>query len=436
MGDPNLDRAKKRWYKLKDIAQQVALVNDDIRFKVVPAGRRSGKTERAKRYIAKQAMKNAGEKYFIAAPTRDQVKKIYWSDMKLLTFAFAHPNKPSETELIIYMPNGTEIHFIGLDKPARIEGIMWTGGVIDEIADIKGEAWEAHILPALNTVSPERPDYRAWCWLIGVPDGLNHYYDMAQYAEAANDPEWGLYHWKSSEILPKDVIESAKRQMSEKQFKQEFEASFETVSGRIYEDYSSDNHTQRTIQPHEQLLWMHDQNYTPLSSAIGVREKNAVYLCDEIVLESATSKQSALEFVERYKNHVNKHVLIYGDPAGRAGEKHGHASDYTDIEKVLRDNGWKYTRRVKVKHPPIKDRQNAVRAKVKTADGSISLFVNPKTAKWCDKGLSTVQLQKGSTFQEDQTNQYQHITTAIGYMIAYEFPIMVEKTNTGPQRWS
>ena len=431
-----LERAKKRWYKLKDIAQQVALINDDIRFKVVPAGRRSGKTERAKRYIAKQAMKNANEKYFIAAPTRDQVKKIYWSDMKLLTFSFAHPNKPSETELIIYMPNGTEVHFIGLDKPARIEGIMWTGGVIDEIADIKGEAWEAHILPALNTVSPERPDYRAWCWLIGVPDGLNHYYDMAQYAEAANDPEWALYHWKSSEILPKDVIDSAKRQMSEKQFKQEFEASFETVSGRIYEDYSSDNHTQRTIKPHEQLLWMHDQNYTPLSSAIGVREKNAVYLCDEIVLESATSKQSALEFVERYKDHINKHVLIYGDPAGRAGEKHGHASDYTDIEKVLRDNGWKYTRRVKVKHPPIKDRQNAVRAKIKTADGSISLFVNPKTAKWCDKGLSTVQLQKGSSFQEDQTNKYQHITTAIGYMIEYEFPVRIEKRNTGPQRWS
>lgn len=419
-----LEQAEKRWYALKDIPQQIALINDKKRFKVVPAGRRSGKTERFKRYIAKQAMKNAGEKYFIAAPTRDQVKKIYWSDMKLLTFAFAHTKKPSETELIIYMPNGTEIHFIGLDKPSRIEGILWTGGGIDEIADIKGEAWEAHILPALNTVSPERPDYRAWCWLIGVPDGLNHYYDMAQYAEAANDPDWGLYHWKSSEILPADVIESAKRQMSEKQYKQEFEASFETVSGRIYEDYSKANHTDRQIQPHEQLLWMHDQNYTPLSSAIGVREGDNIYLCDEIVLESATSKQSAMEFVERYKDHENKKVLIYGDPAGRAGEKHGHASDYTDIEDILRENGWKFDRRVKKKHPAIKDRQNSVRAKIKTASGDVSLYVNPVSAKWCDKGLSTVQLQKGSTFQEDQTNQYQHITTAIGYMIDYEFSVV------------
>lgn len=30
---------------------------------------------------------------------------------------------------------------------------------------------------------------------------------------------------------------------------------------------------------------------------------------------------------------------IYGDPAGKAGEKHGHASDYTDIEGVLKANG-------------------------------------------------------------------------------------------------
>jgi len=118
--------------------------------------------------------------------------------------------------------------------------------------------------------------------------------------------------------------------------------------------------------------------------------------------------------------------LIYGDPAGKAGEKHGHKSDYNDIEDVLRANGWKFERRVKAAHPAIKDRQNAVRAKIKTADDKVSLFANPKSASWCHKGLSTVQLQIGSTFQEDQKNQYQHITTAIGYMIAVEWPIIRE----------
>ena len=402
-------------------------IPNGVRFPVVPAGRRSGKTERFKRFLAKEAMDKdkPDQLLFAAAPTFTQVKKIFWDDLKKMTFSSRHTKKPSESNLIIYMPNGTEIHLIGLDKPARFEGIPWDGGGIDEIADIKSDAWGAHILPALNTVNPTRPDYRAWCWLLGVPDGLNHYYEMAQYAESGNDPEWALFHWKSSEILPPDVIAAAKRQMSAKQFRQEFEASFETVSGRIYEDYGKANHTSRTIEPHEQLVWCHDQNYTPLSSAIGVIDGNDVYLLDEIVLTSAVSKQSALEFVNKYEDHENKHVIIYGDPAGRAGEKHGHASDYTDIEGVLKSNGWEYTRKVKKAHPAIKDRQNAVRTKIKTADDHISLFVNPVTAKWCDKGLATVQLQEGSTFQEDQKNQYQHITTAIGYMVDYEFPMEV-----------
>lgn len=426
-----LERQMARWYPLTDHPTQLALINERVRFPVVPAGRRSGKTERFKRFIAKEAMRNPGELYFIAAPTRDQVKKIYWDDMKKLCLTATFPRKPGESELKIYLPNDTEIHLIGLDKPERIEGIPWTGGGIDEIADIKGHAWGAHIYPALNTVNPLRPDYRAWCWLLGVPDGLNHYYDMAEYAKAGDDPEWKLYHWKSSDILPDDVIDAAKRSMSPKQYKQEFEASFETASGRIYEDYSSANVTTEVIKPHEQLLWYHDFNFTPMSSGIAVRRNaNDMYLLDEIILESADTIDSANEFVEKFKNHKNKHVIIYGDPAGRAGEKHGKASDYTQMENVLRANGWRFTRKVKKKHPAIKDRQNAVRAKVLSAAGECTLFVNKKKAPYNHKGLQTVQLQKGSTFQEDDRNEYQHITTAIGYMIDFEFPVIRPKSGS------
>lgn len=425
-GNLMLDRQLARWYKLKDHPVQLALmaaVPSGIRFPLVPAGRRSGKTERFKRFLVKQATAYSGP-YFAAAPTHAQAKKIFWDDLKAFTLSSMHSRRPSESDLIIYLENGSEIHVIGLDKPQRIEGIPWTGGGIDEFADVKPDAWEANILPALNTVNPTMPDYRAWCWLLGVPDGLNHYYDLCQQAETGQDPNFRVFHWKSAEILPPDVMDAMKRAMSRKQFKQEFEASFETASGRIYEDYGKHNQTTAAIESHEQLMWMHDQNFTPLSSAIGVRRNNGkdLYLLDEIVLTSAISRQAAVEFVERYKDHKNKHVLIYGDPAGKAGEKHGHASDYTDIEAVLKASGWRYTRKVKPAHPAIKDRQNAVRAKILTASGESSLFVNPVTAPWCHKGLATVQLQEGSTFQEDQKNQYQHITTAIGYCVDVEWP--------------
>lgn len=425
-----LQKQLERWYKLKDHPVQLDLVNavsNGVRFPVVPAGRRSGKTERFKRFLSKTAMKNSNQLLFAAAPTRDQAKKIFWDDLKSLTLSAAHSKRPSESELKIFMPNGTEIHLIGMDVPARFEGIPWHGGGIDEIADLKPKAWAEHILPALNTVNPTRPDYRAWCWLLGVPDGLNHYYEMAEYAKSSNDPDWRVYHWKSAEILPKDVIDAAKRQMSAKQYKQEYEASFETASGRIYEDYSEANYTNETIKKNEQLLWYHDFNYTPMSSGIGVRRGKDYYLLEEIVLSSAVTRQSAEEFVERYKDHENKHVIIYGDPAGKAGEKHGHESDYTAMEEVLKNNGWKFTRRVSKKHPSIKDRQNAVRREIKTASGEIFLYVNPNTAPYTHKGLATVQLKEGSSFQEAESD-YQHITTAVGYMIAYDNPITSKET--------
>lgn len=424
-GNFALDRQLARWYPLKDHPTQLRLisaVSEGIRFPLVPAGRRSGKTERFKRFLVKQANRVVGM-YFAAAPTHAQAKKIFWDDLKKFTLSCSHAKRPSESDLIIYLPNGSEIHVIGLDKPQRIEGIPWTGGGIDEFADIKSESWEANIYPALNTVNPTRPDYRAWCWLLGVPDGLNHYYDLCQAAEAGVSDQYQVFHWMTAEIFP-DMAAEAKKIMSLKQYNQEFEASFETANGKIYEDYSKDNYTNAEIEPHEQLHWMHDQNFTPLSSSVAViRNVDEVFILDEIVLISAVSRQSAQEFVEKFKNHKNKHVKIYGDPAGRAGEKHGHNSDYNDIEDVLRANGWTYDRRVKKAHPAIKDRQNSVRAKIKTADGRVSLFVNPKTAPWSHKGLATVQLQEGSAFQEDQKNQYQHITTAIGYFVDYLYPV-------------
>jgi hypothetical protein len=425
-------RCMQRWYDLKDHPEQLRLINSPARFKVVPAGRRSGKTERFKRFMAKIMMANPGEPYFIAAPTRNQVKKIYWEDMKLLCFAPLLPRDSiSESELTIKLPNRASVTLIGLDQPQRIEGTFWAGGGIDEIADVKEGAWNENISPALDTYNPLNPDYRAWCWLLGVPDGLNHYYEMAEYAKNSNDPDWDLFTWHSADILPADTIAAAKRRMSARQYKQEYEASFETASGKIYEDYSIDNHTTETIKPHEQLLWMHDFNYTPMSSAVGVvRDKTDLYLLDEIILTSAIARQSALEFCERYKNHKNRKLLLFGDPAGRAGEKHGHASDYTEMENVLKSNGWDVTRRVKAAAPAIRDRQNAVRAKIKNAANEVSLYVNVQAAPYCHKGLATVQTKKGSTFLEEDSD-YQHVTTAIGYCVDHIWPVNSKKDFTG-----
>jgi hypothetical protein len=411
-----------RWYPLIDHPEQLRLVNEDKRFKVVPAGRRSGKTERAKRFLVKTAMSNPNEAYFIAAPTRDQVKKIYWADMKRLCPDAFMASSPSETELIIKLQNGTYIQLIGLDKPERVEGVFWSGGIIDEIADIKPTAWEAHIRPALDTFNPTRPDYKAWCWLIGVPDGLNHYYDMAMYAISGIDEEWGYYHWVTADILPADRIAAAKRQMSPKQFKQEYEASFETATGRVYEDYSTKNHTNQEYEDTRPIIWAHDFNYTPMSSVI-IQEHNGQSFCvDEIILESAVARNAVLEFVDRYKDATIKEVHLYGDASGRAGEKHSQDSNWTIIKEILMEHNWTVKDYVPKSNGAIVDGQNTLRARIMNANNEINFFVNKNKCKYADKGLATTTLKKGSTFQEEDS-EYQHITTAMRYYTAVKFPI-------------
>jgi hypothetical protein len=48
--------------------------------------------------------------------------------------------------------------------------------------------------------------------------------------------------------------------------------------------------------------------------------------------------------------------------------------------------------------------------------------------------LATVQVKEGSTFQEDQSNPQQHITTAIGYCIDREWPVIKSIAHVAPLR--
>ena len=74
-------------------------------------------------------------RFFAAAPTRDQAKRIWWQDLNDLV-------KPdwkavvSASELKIRTTRGAEDWVIGLDKPMRMEGVLGgCGSSIDVSAD-------------------------------------------------------------------------------------------------------------------------------------------------------------------------------------------------------------------------------------------------------------------------------------------------------------
>jgi len=402
---------------------QDALVTDDVRFKTIPAGRRSGKTFRFKRYLSRYAMSVRGQ-YFAGAPIRAQAKKIFWEDFGKLLPPWYQRKPPSLSDLIYYLSNGSEIHIVGLDEPSRIEGVPWKGGGIDEFGNCKPNMWDGHIRPSLSTRFPD--GHRAWCWLFGVPEGLNDYYDLCEYALNSGDEDWKDYRWFSSDILSDDEILAVKRQMSARQFRQEYEASFEGATGRVYDDYTKANHSTKVFNLDMPIHWTHDFNFVPLSSAViqiyGEGNNAKAYVVDEIVIDGAVAKNSAIEFVEKFKGFERCPVFLYGDASGIKGEKHGIESEYITIQKYLQQKGFTVHKKYPRSNPAIKDGQNSLRARVLNANNEKRFFVNPVKAKTADKGLLTVQFKKGSAFQEEES-RYQHITTALRYFTNVLWPI-------------
>ncbi len=162
----------QRWTPLRHHDKQVAMAEDESRIVVCAAGRRSGKTERAKRKLVREAVGFPVKRpdlpdgfFYATAPTFAQAKKIYWKDLKSLV-PHVFVRRIYEADLIISLHSGVELAVAGLDKPERLEGSPIDGVVIDEIANCKPEAWTSNIRPALDTEGRE-----GWAWLIGVPEG-------------------------------------------------------------------------------------------------------------------------------------------------------------------------------------------------------------------------------------------------------------------------
>src|SRR5688500_1974656 len=149
-------RHLERWFTLPPAAmhhpQQAGWYNSRAQHNIVAAGRRSFKTERAKRKLVIGTPHHPGAltmdnaRFFFGGPTHHQAKRIAWNDLKTMTLPY-QKGTPSESELVIRLDNRSEIHVVGLDKPERIEGVLWHGGNLDEIASMKAQTWPAHVQP-------------------------------------------------------------------------------------------------------------------------------------------------------------------------------------------------------------------------------------------------------------------------------------------------
>ncbi len=399
---------------------QVELLKDDHRFIVNPAGRRSRKTLLAKRKVLLKSLRNKEHKYFHGAPTRAQAKNIFWKDLKKYTKPF-RTKMPNETELYVTLINGTEIHVVGLDKPERIEGQEWHGCHITEMGNLKPFAWDENISPVLS-------DTKGFAILDGVPEGRNHYYDLALYAcdnvlpepseikgakfFSIDDKEWAYYTWFSSDVLDRDEIEKWRKRLDPKTFRQEYEGSFESFEGLAYYTFGKHNLQEIHQEPGRVICVGMDFNVDPMTATLGVVESDTYKQWGESYLPNSNTYEMCKDIKKYCKN--GEKVVVFPDSTGRARESNATETDLA----ILRQAGFEV--RARSSNPYVKDRVNSVNSLLMN-----KYFINPKT---CPKTINDLnrreRLDDGRLNKEQEKVGIGHITDALGYLIYYNFPVV------------
>jgi predicted phage terminase large subunit-like protein len=214
---------------VKLLPWQQEVFADDTRFKIVAAGRRTGKSRLAAWMLIINALQTNKGHVFYVAPTQGQARDIMWSTLLELGHSVIKSSHINNLQLTLV--NGTTISLKGADRPETMRGVSLKFLVMDEYADMKPSVWEQILRPALA-------DQKGEAMFIGTPMGRNHFYDLYQYGELGDDPTYKAWHFTSYDnpLLDPEEIDVAKKSMSSYAFRQEFLASFEAQGSEIFKE--------------------------------------------------------------------------------------------------------------------------------------------------------------------------------------------------------
>lgn len=417
--------------KLKNLTPiQIDCYNDQHRFIVTPAGRRSRKTLIFKRKLFNAALENKDNRYFQGAPTRQQAKSIFWKSLKENTKLF-QAKAPNETELYVTLMNKTEIHVVGLDKPERVEGQPWDGCHITEIGNVKDGAWQESIRPALS-------DTKGFAYLDGVPEGRNHYYNMALKATdgaipktlpelgamhiSKSNPGWAYYSWLSADVLDEEEILAAKRDLDDKTYCQEYEGSYESFEGLAYYTYGQHNLALFQYDKNRIVSIGMDFNVDPMTCVIGHIIKDKFYQFGERYLINSNTYEMRDNLLETFNP---TQVEIYPDSTGKARESNATESDLAILKKAG------FTIKAHPSNPYVKDRINSVNSFVKNRNGGTRYKVNPETCPRTVNDFNRVErLEDGRLNKTQEEQGLKHITDGFGYLVSYKWPVKSREAYT------
>lgn len=391
--------------------KQMMVYRSKARFKTVVAGRRWGKTQLSKTEIVKEARLPKRLIWYIA-PTYQMARQIMWQDL-IDAIPRKWIDKINESRLEITLKNRTIIALKGADKPDTLRGVGLHFVVLDEFQDMRPETWDTVIQPTLAST-------RGRVLFIGTPKAYNHLYKHYMRGQDPSEVEWESWQFPtmtSPFILPEE-IEQARRNMSEKEFNQEFNAAFETMSNRVYHAFDRSAHVKRVkFDPRRKIMVGMDFNIDPMTAVLMQHDDDGnIRVFDEIFLRNSNTFEMAEEIERRYWRHKSQ-IIIYPDPAGnqRVTQSRGE-SDMS----ILRSKGFKRLKHRR-KHPRIRDRVNSVNRMLRAADGTVRVAID-HSCKNLINSLEQTQYKKNSN-DIDKSLGTEHMTDAFGYPVELEHPV-------------
>lgn len=202
--------------------------NRTQRWSCLVAHRRAGKTVAAINDMIRAAVmcKSPNPLFGYIAPYRSQAKSVVWDYLK----KYSQPilKSSNESELTVELANGSKIRLFGADNADAMRGLGFDGVYMDEYGDFKPSVWG-------NVIRATLSDKQGWAVFGGTPKGKNQFWQI--YDQAQRSDEWFVLKLTASEsqLLPETELNAARAQISEDQYLQEYECSFEAaILGAYY----------------------------------------------------------------------------------------------------------------------------------------------------------------------------------------------------------
>lgn len=384
---------------------QRSVWDSDRRFKLLCSGRRFGKTYLCITRLICWALEKPGSLNWYVTANYRMAKQIAWRQLKNMA-SNDLVVKRNESDLSIEFINGSIVALRGADNEDSLRGVSLSSLVIDEAAYVKQTAWEMVLRPALS-------DQGGPAWFITTPAGLNWFHDLWEQAHTQNDWQTFSYTTVEGGNVPPEEVEAARRTLDERTFRQEYLASFETLSGRVYPDFSDDNITTDVVDTGGDILWGTDFNVSVMAGVLASRVGDTIHIWDELAVKQSNTDEVCTLLKQRFPN---RRIVAYPDPTGSARKT--SAAGETD-HGIIRRYGFQC---ITPKHPwAVKDKINATNWMIRTADGHLKLFIHPR-CKHTIKALKNVTYKQGADdYVIDKSAGIEHWTDGLGYLVLGAF---------------